>query len=595
MRGMTRHLTSIAILFMAAGLAAQQGSQPTPRRAAPPRAAAAPSSVEVTVREGTSMAVAISPDGRTIAADMQGSIWTMPAAGGAMKRITDVFNDARQPMWSPDGRTIVFFAYRDGGYDIWAINPDGSQQHQLTWGPFDDREPVYSHDGTRIAFSSDRGNPLGSDYNIWVLDLKTGAFKQLTTNPAEDYMPSWSPDDKEIAFASTRDGGRGLWAVTVADAQERKVLTAAGHVDAPSWGPGGQIVYHSDAAGSGLEVNGKPLTGSENAFAFRASWASTTDFYYVSDGKIRKRSVNGGDVQTIDFKATLVVTPTLYTHKRDFDSAAPRQAVGIVRPVISPDGTNVAFAAVGDIYVMPLGGKPENITKDKYLDTDPAWSPDGTQLVYSSDKGGGLLQLWVRNMKTGRDRQLTHMTTQPQGATWSPDGRKIAFFDVNAMWRESNVSVIDVASGQVAKVHDSLFAPGTPTWSADGKTLALAMAAPYSKRFREGTNQVLTMSAQGGAEKHEKWYAPVPTLSIDSRGECGPVWSPDGTKMAAIYEGVLAVWPVSPSGEPLGPPRHVTTESAHAPSWFGDSKRILYQAPGNQLKSVDIETGEVKT
>ncbi len=286
------------------------------------------------------------------------------------------------------------------------------------------------------------------------------------------------------------------------------------------------------------------------------------------------------------------MTPTLYTHKRDFESVAPRQALGIVRPVISPDGTKVAFAAVGDIYVMPVGGKPENITKDKYLDTDPAWSPDGSQLVYSSDKGGGLLQLWIRDMKTGRDRQLTHMTTQPQGATWSPDGKKIAFFDVDAMWRESNVSVIDIASGQVTKIHDSLFAPGTPTWSADGKTVALAMVAPYSKRFREGTNQVLTMSAEGGAYK---WYAPVPTLSIDSRGECGPVWSQDGTKMAAIYEGVLAVWPVSPSGEPLGPPRHVTTESAHAPSWFGDSRRILYQGPGNQLKSVDIETGEVKT
>ena len=63
------------------------------------------------------MSVSISPDGRTIAADMQGSIWTMPAAGGPMTRVTDVFNDARQPMWSPDGRTIVFFAYRDGGYD----------------------------------------------------------------------------------------------------------------------------------------------------------------------------------------------------------------------------------------------------------------------------------------------------------------------------------------------------------------------------------------------------------------------------------------------------------------------------------------------
>jgi len=549
--------------------------------------------VSVTVSEGTSMSVAVAPDGQTLAIDMQGSIWILPATGGIAKRITDLFNDARQPTWSPDGKWITYFGYRDGGYDIWAMAPDGSHQHKLTWGPFDDREPVYSHDGTKIAFSSDRGDPLGSDYNIWVLDLKTGAFKQLTTNRAEDYMPSWSPDDKEIAFASTRDGGRGLWAVTVADAKERKVLTAAGHVDAPSWGPGGQIVYHSDAdRGSRLEVEGRPLTGGENAFAFRASWTSTTDFYYVSDGKIRKRSLAGGDAQTIEFKATLVVTPALYTHKRDFDSTVPRRALGIVRPVISPDGTKVAFAAVGDIYVIPVGGKPENITKDKYLDTDPAWSPDGSQLVYSSDKGGGFLQLWIRDMKTGQDRQLTHITTQPQGAAWSPDGKKIAFFDVDAMWRESNVSVIDVASGQVTKIHDSLFAPGTPTWSADGKTVALAMVAPYSKRFREGTNQVLTMSAEGG---RYKWYAPVPSLSIDSRGECGPVWSPDGTKMAAIYEGVLAVWPVSPSGEPLGPPRHVTTESAHAPSWFGDSKRILYQAPGNQLKSVDIETGEVKT
>jgi len=574
---MTKTLLFAAIPLAALTLAAQNGKP----------------QVNVTVSEGTSMSVAVSPDGQTLAIDLQGSIWILPAKGGTAKRITDIYNDARQPMWSPDGKWITYFGYRDGGYGLWAIAPDGSQQHKLTWGPFDDREPVYSHDGTKIAFSSDRGNPLGSDYNIWVLDLKTGEFKQLTTDPAEDYMPSWSPDDREIAFASTRDEGHHLWAVNVSSAKERRVATTAGRVDSPSWGPGGRIVYNLNIdRQSRLEVDGKPFTGNENAFAFRASWASPTDFYYVSDGKIRKRSVNGGEAQTIEFTATLAVTPTLYTHKRDFDSTAPRQAVGIVRPVISPDGTKVAFAAVGDIYVMPVGGKPENITKDKYLDTDPAWSPAGSQLVYSSDKGGGFLQLWIRDMKTGRERQLTHMTTQPQGATWSPDGKKIAFFAVDAMWRAANVSVVDVASGEVTRVHESMFGPGTPTWSADSKTVAIAMIAPYSKRFREGTNQVLTMPAGGG---NYKWYAPVPALSIDSRGECGPVWSPDGTKMAAIYEGVLAVWPVSLEGEPLGPPRRVTAESAHAPSWFGDSKRILYQAPANQLKSIDIETGEVKT
>ena len=147
--------------------------------------------VDVPVTEGTSMSVSISPDGRTLATDLQGSIWTMPAAGGTMKRITDPFNDARQPNWSPDGKTITFFAYRDGGYDLWAVAADGSNQHKLTVGTFDDREPMFSHDGTRIAFSSDRGDQLGSDYNIWVLDLRTGELRQLTKNPAEDFMPSW--------------------------------------------------------------------------------------------------------------------------------------------------------------------------------------------------------------------------------------------------------------------------------------------------------------------------------------------------------------------------------------------------------------------
>ena len=605
-------------------------------------AAAPPKTIDVTVSEGTSMSVAVSPDGRTLAIDLQGSIWTLPSSGGEATRITDVFNDARQPTWSPDGKWITFFGYRDGGYDLWAIAPDGTNQHKLTWGPFDDREPLWSHDGTRVAFSSDRGDPLGSDYNIWMLDVRSGALRQLTKDPADDYMPSWSPDDKEIAFASSRENGQSVWAVSVADGIERKIETARGTIDAVSWGPGNTVVSHVTVAGeSRLEAHGRSLTGSENAFPFRVSWVSANEFVYVSDGKIRKRSIGGTAAETIPFRATMQVTRAEYVRrKRDFDSTTPRQALGIVRPVISPDGSKVAFAALGDIYVMPIGGRPENITSDLALDTDPAWSPDGSHLVYSSDKNSEHLQLWIRDMRTGQSRQVTHLTTQPQGATWSPDGTRIAFFNVTGMWRVAEMSVLDVATGQVTKVHETLAQPGTPTWSPDGTRLALAEVAPFTKRFREGTNQVLTISAEGGPERaasqtprvptvapqtagvpnaapqtagvqnvtpqtagvqnvarafqaRDQWYAPVPTLSIDSRGGCGPVWSPDGTKMAAIYEGVLAVWPVAPTGEPLGPPRHMTTESAHAPSWAGDSRHILYQSL-DKLRLIDIETGETR-
>ena len=584
----------IAIVLMVSGLAAQQGSQApaTVRRPAP---AAQPTTIDVTVREGTSMSVAISPDGQTLAADMQGSIWTVPVSGGPMKRITDVFNDARQPMWSPDGRTIVFFAYRDGGYDIWAINPDGSNQHKLTWGTYDDREPIYSHDGTRLAFSSDRGNPLGSDYNIWTLDLRSGELKQITKNPSEDFMPSWSPDDDEIAYATSRDSYESLWATNLKSMGERRVRSVKGaRLDAPSFGPKGELLYHVTAGQeTRYEIDGKAVTGSENVFAFRASWASPTEYVYVSDGKIRRRSTAGLPMQSVEFTATMAVTHPEYTHRvRDFTSTTPRKTLGVVRPVISPDGSQIAFAAIGDIYVMPVtGGAAVNLTKDSALDTDPSWSPDGSSLVYSSDKDSPFLQLWVRDMKSGQGRKVTNITTQPQGASFSPDGKKIVFFNVDGMWRVAEMSILDRASGQITKIHDSLPQPGTPTWSPDGKRIALAGIAPMSVRFREGTNLVQTISAAGG---DEKWYAPIPMLSIDSRGGGGPVWSPDGTKMAAIYEGVLSVWPVAVSGEPQGPPRRVTSESAHAPSWQGDSRHILYQSL-DQLHIVDIETGETKT
>src|SRR5688572_27198623 len=241
----------------------------------------AQASSSVTVREGTSMSVTMSPDRRTLAIDLQGSIWTLPAAGGVARQVTDAYNDARHPTFSPDGRSIAFQGYRAGGYDIWAISPDGSNQRQLTTGPFDDREPAWSHDGTRVAFSSDRGESISAgqagtgNYNVWILDVRSGALTQVTKDRADDFMPTWSPDDREIAFISTRAGGQTIWSVMLAGGTERRISAEGVRADAPSWGPGGQIVYHSTAGiGSQLEIEGRGLTGEENAFPFRAAWRS---------------------------------------------------------------------------------------------------------------------------------------------------------------------------------------------------------------------------------------------------------------------------------------------------------------------------------
>ena len=564
------------------------------------QAPAPPGRVSITVHEGTSMAVSVSPDGKMLAMDLQGSIYVLPVEGGVARRVTDIFNDAHLPQWSPDSKSIIFSGYRDGGYDLWQVDADGTHQHMVTEGTFDDREPIYSHDGTEIAFSSDRGNPLGSDNNIWVLDIKSGGLRQLTTNPAEDVMPAWSADDKEIIFASSRDNYKTLWTVNVATKAERKIVTSDGTIAAASIGPGGQLVYQSSVGiDSQLYMDGKAITRNEVVFPFRPSWISTDEFFYVADGKIKRRTLSGG-VKDVPFSATLEITPPRNSYaraKRDFDSQAPRKALGIMRPVLSPDGKSIAFSALGDLWLMPsAGGKPQNLTNDASYDLDPTWSPDGRTLAWSTDRAGGLLQIWTRDMQSGQMRQLTHITTQPTALQFSPDGKRIAFVNVDGMWRAASVAVADVATGDVKLIHQSIFAPGTPTWSPDGKRIALAMIAPYNGKYREGTNQVLTMSSTGTpAASDDIWFAPQPNMSIDSRGWNGPVWSPDGTQMLAIYEGQLAVWPVSPlTGEPQGPVRHLTSEIAYNPNWAGDSRHVLYQA-NDKLRLMDLETGETKT
>jgi len=534
----------------------------------------APQTISVTLREGTNMAAALSPDGRTLIVDLQGSLWSLPAAGGAATRITSEYLDARQPAWSPDGTRVAFQGYEVGTWHIYVMNADGSGVRAVTSGPFDDREPSWSRDGARIAFSSDRSG----NYDVFDLDVAGGAVRQLTTNPANDYGPVYSPVDARIAFVTEREDRRGIWAVDSASAVETPLAAATGAVSAPSWTPDGSRVIYNVIANnrSNLVFDGREVTREEDVFPFRAQWTSATEFLYTADGKIKRRSTAGTEATPVQFSAALSFTRTPYKPAvRDYQSRAARPVQGMTSPIISPDGNQVAFVALGDVWVMPIGGAARRVTNDRFVEVDLTWSPDGRSLAYSSDRDG-TMDLWVRDIAAGTDRKAAAEATR---ASWAPRGSEIAYIN-----RDGALAI----TGRPEPIFARTFETGRPTWAPEG-FIAVTTLQPYSTRFREGTNQLMLVSTTGGTPRR---LNPVPHHSIGTRTNDGPVWSRDGAKMAFVMDGHLHVMPTTPTGDVTGAPRKVSDDLANAPSWAADSNRLLYQTPRG-LKLLDVAANRV--
>ena len=173
------------------------------------------------------------------------------------------------------------------------------------------------------------------------IHVRSGDLRQLTKDPAEDFMPSWSPDDKEIAFASTREDGQDVWAVNVPDGTERTIAT--GRSAASMRRPGDRAVRSVFyAAPTGVEAQ----LGIERR---SRSPATRTSSRSAPHGPRRRRFTTcrterfasahrSAAAETIPFSATLQVTrpANVRTAARDFTSTVPRQALGIVRPAVSP-------------------------------------------------------------------------------------------------------------------------------------------------------------------------------------------------------------------------------------------------------------------
>ncbi len=253
------------------------------------------------------------------------------------------------------------------GYDIWSADPDGTGLQRLTTTR-SDFQPRWSADGESLAFTSARdGNP-----EVYLMDADGTDQARLTSFPGNDYNPTWSPDDRKIAFERFDNGIYDVYVVNP-DGTGLTNLTAGQGGSEPVWSPDGRKiafisgnnVFSMNPDGSGrLRLTSYPVPS-------RDSHREPGNPDFSPDGsKIAYDLVWGGGTF---FAWSIVVM------NADGTGAVEHHGFGqgLAEPAYSPDGSRLIFDCDGGICDLPPPSSPEftPVPWTSRLDSGPSWGP----------------------------------------------------------------------------------------------------------------------------------------------------------------------------------------------------------------------------
>jgi Tol biopolymer transport system component len=434
--------------------------------------------IKFTTKEGTWMSVDVSPDGKTIAFDLMGDIYTVPITGGKATAITTGIAYETHPRFSPDGNKILFTSDRAGSDNLWYIDqvkkdtvqvtkdkngdvpnahwtPDGEyivvakgrritklwMYHkdggggiQLNETPANMKtiDPFVSPDGKKIYFSQRFGswnyNALLPQYQIGTYDFEKGELSTVTSRYGSAFTPTLSKDGMWMVYGTRWEEKTGLILRNLKTGEEKWLAYPVQRDEQESIAPQGVLP----------------------AMAF------TPDSKFVIasyGGKIWKLGIDGSSAVEIPFEADvkLAMGPRLYFNYEIKDTTA-KLATQIRDAIPSPDGKKLAFTALNRLYVMDYpNGTPKRVTSHEFTEAMPSWSPDGTQLVFTTweDNQGG--HLYKASLGTrGTVTQLTTESALYYTPVWGPNNRIVVYKGSNRLLQEAEGPGIDGADAILA-------------------------------------------------------------------------------------------------------------------------------------------------
>lgn len=547
----------------------------------------------VTAREGTALRGVLSPDGTQVAIILLGTVYVVNRATGEARVITDPATDPDEYIavaWSPDGSRLaitqlvppalrvvevasgargvvttrrfasddlawnrrlglITIAARGDSAELVSYPPtSGARGTVVATLPGGARGVAVSPDGQEIAFV----NPTNFSYlptgqsQISLKTLATGAVRPLTAPGGFDAFPAYSPDGDAIAVIARRGGAQRVWILRRDGSEGRPVSAAEDSVEmAPlSWTPEGKHIL------------------------------------FVSRGRLRLASVDGGPSIEVPFSATFTVARWSGLRRPVVPAPGTRlRAQGIVEPELAPDGNSVAFGALGDLWVAPVvGGPPRRIVETPHrFEFLPRWSRDGARIAYLAVDPGADPVLRIRTMASGHDTAFA-LPQLPDALSWSPDGRQIALAGA------SLIAWLDVATGSLRlSGSQPAFITSFAGWTVTGDSVAFSMAAPRDSTLASGPPRFARAPATAGVIG-TAW---TPTASL---GAENAAWG-WGLERAAFTKSGVGYWTtVASSGEP----RAIADPSPSDFSWSADGSRLGYLS-GGRYRVLEVGSGRAQT
>jgi eukaryotic-like serine/threonine-protein kinase len=375
---------------------------------------------------------AFSPDGERIAFRSErdgGGIFIMGATGETVRRLTDF---GYNPSWSPDGTQLVIAsesvvlnpASRSARSRLHLVDVRSGTSHVIE---VDGVQPAFSPDGKRIVFWMIHGP---SQRDIATVGVEGGEVVLLTDDAALDWNPVWSRDGRTVYFGSDRGGTTGLWRIAI-DPKNGKPRGTPQSVPLPS-----RFAGHFSFSADGSQ--------------FTYTSLDERDVVERIGVDLGKGIFTGAPSRVLD--GTLIVY--------SFD--------------ISPDGEWLIMSNRGpqeNLYLVRTDGSEiRQITNDAFKDRGPSWSPDGREIYFYTTRAGRF-EVWKIRPDGSGAQQITRTSkTSPWYPRVSPDQTKLVFYN------EQGSSLVDLTKESAEPEPLPPLSPTTrfagASWSPDGHRIA---------------------------------------------------------------------------------------------------------------------------